>query len=81
VEAYNAVFYQIKDLQLGEKIVLHLGDKQFIYEVSAQDVVASSEVDFVNNLKEENILLLQTCWPPGTSWQRLFISALPVLTE
>lgn len=81
VEAYNAVFYQIKDLQLGEKIVLHLGDEQFIYEVSSQDVVESSEVDFVNNLKEENILLLQTCWPPGTSWQRLFISALPVLTE
>lgn len=81
VEAYNAVFYQIKDLAIGEKIILHLGNEQFIYEVSAQDVVASSEVNFVNDLKEENILLLQTCWPPGTSWQRLFVTALPVVTE
>lgn len=81
VEAYNAVFYQIKDLALGEQIILHLGNEQFVYEVSAQDVVASTEIDFVNNLQEENILLLQTCWPLGTSWQRLFITALPVVKE
>jgi sortase (surface protein transpeptidase) len=43
--------------------------------------VASNEVDFVNNLKEENLLLLQTCWPPGTSWQRLFVRASPVSAE
>jgi LPXTG-site transpeptidase (sortase) family protein len=81
VEAYNAVFYQIKDLELGEQIILHLGEEKFVYRVSAQDIIQSSEVDFVNNLKDENILLLQTCWPPGTSWQRLFVSAVPVLSE
>jgi LPXTG-site transpeptidase (sortase) family protein len=81
VEAYNAVFYQIKDLQLGEQIILHLGEDQFVYRVSAQDVIQSSEVDFVNNLKDENILLLQTCWPPGTAWQRLFVSAVPVIAD
>jgi len=75
VEAYNAVFYQIKDLELGEEIILHLGDKRFVYRVTAQEVVASSEINFVNNLKDENLLLLQTCWPPGTSWQRLFVMA------
>lgn len=78
VEAFNAVFYQIKDLQIGDKIILHLGEEKFDYIVSAQDIVKSSEVDFVNNLKNEKILLLQTCWPPGTSWQRLFVSAVPV---
>ncbi len=77
VKAFNAVFYQIKELKIGDRIILHLGDEQFVYEVSGQDVVKSSEVDFVNNLKNQNLLLLQTCWPPGTSWQRLFISAVP----
>lgn len=78
VEAFNAVFYQIKDLQIGDQIILHLGEEKFDYVVSAQDIVKSSEIDFVNNLKDEKILLLQTCWPPGTSWQRLFVSATPV---
>lgn len=77
VEAYNAVFYQIKDLQVDDQIILHLGDQKYIYKVSAQDIVKSDAADFVNNLKDQNILLLQTCWPPGTSWQRLFVTASP----
>jgi len=78
VEAFNAVFYQIKDLEIGDQIILHLGEEKFIYEVSNQDIIKSSEVDFVNKLKNQKVLLLQTCWPPGTSWQRLFITAKPI---
>ena len=78
VEAFNAVFYQIKDLVAGDQIILHFGEEKFVYEVKAQDIVQSNEVDFVNNLKDQKILLLQTCWPPGTSWQRLFVTAVPV---
>lgn len=78
VEAYNAVFYQIKDLVVGDQIILHLGDKNFVYQVSEQSVVKGNEINFVNDRQNQNILLLQTCWPPGTSWQRLFISAVPI---
>jgi LPXTG-site transpeptidase (sortase) family protein len=79
VEAYNAVFYQIKDLQIGELVILHFGEEKFTYQVTKQDIVKSSEIDFVNDARERNILLLQTCWPPGTSWQRLFVTAEPIL--
>jgi LPXTG-site transpeptidase (sortase) family protein len=79
VETYNAVFYQIKDLAIGERIILHFGGERFFYKVSAQDIVTSTEINFVNNRQEDNILLLQTCWPPGTSWQRLFVTADPIL--
>ena len=78
VEAYNAVFYQIKDLEMGDEIVLHLGDDDFKYEVVAKDVIKSTDIDFVNSKQDENLLILQTCWPPGTSWQRLFVTAVPV---
>ena len=79
VEAYNAVFYQIKELKSGDQIILHLGDQQFTYQVSEQNIVKDNDAAFVNDRQNENILLLQTCWPPGTSWQRLFISAVPVI--
>lgn len=79
VEAYNAVFYQIKDLQIGELVILHFGEEKFTYQVTKQDIVKSSEIDFVNGARDRNILLLQTCWPPGTSWQRLFVTAEPIL--
>lgn len=78
VEAYNAIFYRIKELEVGEQIILHLGEEKFTYQVSEQNVVRGSDVDFVNDLQGEDMLLLQTCWPPGTTWQRLFIKAAPV---
>lgn len=79
VEAFNAVFYQIKELEVGDQIILHLGEEEFVYQVSEQTVIKGNEVSFVNDRQNENILLLQTCWPPGTSWQRLFVSAVPVI--
>jgi len=78
VEAYNAVFYQIKELEIGDQIILHLGEQSFEYRVAATEVIPSTDVDFVNDKQNQDILLLQTCWPPGTSWQRLFVIAEPV---
>lgn len=78
VARYNAVFYQVKDLVNGDRITLHLGEQTFTYQVTNKDVVKSNDVDYVNNKKDDNILLLQTCWPPGTSWQRIFVTAQPV---
>ena len=81
VEDYNAVFYQIKDLEEGEKITLYWGDERFDYQVIGNDVIPREDTDFVNDQQEEDLLILQTCWPPGTSWQRLFISAKPISLE
>jgi len=81
VAAYNAVFYQIKDLENDDLIILHLGEESFYYKVSAKEVVKSNDVDYINNKQDQDLLLLQTCWPPGTSWQRIFITALPISAE
>lgn len=78
VEAYNAVFYQIKDLSFGDEIILHWQDEELIYRVIGQEVVVEDDVAYVNQRQDQDILLLQTCWPPGTTWQRLFVTAEPV---
>lgn len=78
VEAYNAVFYKIKDLEVDDKIILHFGEENYNYQVVAKDVIKSTNIDFVNSKANQDLLILQTCWPPGTSWQRLFITAVPV---
>lgn len=78
VEAYNAVFYQIKELVVGDEIVLQWGEQRFSYKVKEQKILKGSDVDYINGLQDENLLLLQTCWPPGTTWQRLFVVAEPV---
>lgn len=78
VETYNALFYQIKDLEKGDLIVLALGDKEYKYEVFEQKIVENNDTDSINNMQDMDVLILQTCYPPGTTWKRLLVIAKPV---
>lgn len=78
---YNAVFYLIKDLEKGDEIVVFFEGRRYNYTVSEKYVADPSEVSFlVSSRGEEQKLILQTCWPPGTTWKRLFIIAKPKRT-
>lgn len=80
VETYNALFYQIKDLVLGDEIILQLGDEVYVYEVSEKHIVAPDDLSLLEEKKDEDVLILQTCYPPGTTWQRLLVVAERVET-
>ena len=75
---YNAVFYLLKDLEIGDDIVVFFENRRFNYEVSGKYIADPTEVSFLekSSLNIEQ-LILQTCWPPGTTWKRLFIVAKP----
>jgi len=77
VTTYNALFYQLKDLETGDRIILYLGDKSFSYEVAEKVIAEPSEVELVNSQVDNDVLVLQTCYPPGTTWKRLNVIATP----
>ena len=81
IGVYNEVFYQIKDLEIGDEIILHHGTKDYYYDVSEQIIKGKNDTEFVNNLVSEDILILQTCYPPGTNWKRLYVVAKPIKIE
>lgn len=78
VTRYNAVFYLLKDLSEGDEIVVFFDDKRFNYSVSQKVISDPKDISFLTQSqmgKEQ--LVLQTCWPPGTTWKRLYILAEP----
>lgn len=79
VGRYNAVFYLLKELSAGDDIVVFFENKRFNYKVTQVQVTDPSEVSYIMNSRQESkqILILQTCWPPGTSWKRLLVFAEP----
>jgi sortase A len=78
VGRYNAVFYLLKDLELGDEVIVFFENKRFNYTVTNKYITDPSEVSLlVNSRGKEEQLILQTCWPPGTTWKRLFIVAQP----
>ena len=76
VGRYNAIFYLLKDLDIGDNAIIFYNNKRFNYTVTDKKITDPSDVSYlINSKKTDNQLVLQTCWPPGTTWKRLLISA------
>ena len=79
VGRYNAIFYLLKNLSAGDEIVMYYQNQRFDYRVLETRVVDATDVSYIVNGKNSGseTLILQTCWPPGTTWKRLVVIAKP----
>lgn len=74
---YNAIFYLLKKLEVGDKIIIFFSDKKYIYEVKDMKTVTPKDVSFIQPSSDGEELVLMTCDPPGTNWNRLLVFAKP----
>lgn len=78
VGRYNAVFYLLKNLTKGDEIVVFFENKRHDYLVSEVLVMDARDVSQLTRPQTGGEqLVLQTCWPPGTTWKRLVVLATP----
>ncbi len=78
VGRYNAVFYLLKDLKPGDEIIIFFEGRRYDYVVNHSVIGDASDVSYIiNSHTTPQQLVLQTCWPPGTSWKRIFVVAYP----
>jgi sortase A len=77
VAELNAVFYQLKDLEPGDTVVVSQGDKRLAYAVREIKIIEADETTYIEEHLDDDWLVLQTCYPPGTTWKRLIVIAQP----
>lgn len=79
VGRYNAVFYLLKDLTPGDQVIVFFHNVRHNYVVTESKIVEGSDVSAIVNSQSggPEQLVLQTCWPPGTTWKRLLVFAKP----
>jgi sortase A len=71
----NAIFYLLGKLNPGDDVFLwHEGEK-FAYRVTESKVVAADDLSFLHEVGDSERIVLQTCWPIGTSLKRLLVFA------
>lgn len=75
VRDLNAIFYLLKNLEPEDKIVLFYKEKQYTYKITDKKIVSPSAVSYLVPQKGMQKLILQTCWPPGSTAERLLIFA------
>jgi len=72
----NAVFYLLGELQKDDLIFLDYQQKELKYRVFEKKVVSPKDLSYLDYHDENReVLILQTCWPIGTDWNRLLVLA------
>ena len=77
VARFNAVFYLLRKLEADDLIIVYYRGKDYRYRVKYKKVVDPTDLSDITNVSSPRRLVLQTCWPPGTTWKRLLIVAEP----
>lgn len=75
VKDINAVFYLVKNLENGDTVVLVYKGKRYTYKITDKRVVSPKSTSYLYPYVGRRNLILQTCWPPGSTTQRLLIFA------
>lgn len=75
VKDLNAVFYLLKNLETDDLVVLFYKGQRYTYRLTDKRVVAPTEVSYLVPQPGAKRLILQTCWPPGSTSERLLLFA------
>jgi LPXTG-site transpeptidase (sortase) family protein len=78
---YNAVFYLLNKLDTKDDIYIWHENKRFHYQVTQKYLTQPNDLSFLHKEYDQETIVLQTCWPPGTSLQRLLVFASRVPDE
>lgn len=75
IARFNAIFYLLKDLEKSDQVLLVYRNTVYPYVVTDKKIVDPSDIEYLTPHKGTEELILQTCWPPGTTDKRLLIFA------
>jgi sortase A len=77
VVRYNAVFFLLNKLEKGDDIFVRFDGLLYRYRVTEKEILKANQTGALYFPDVKELLVLQTCWPPGTVWQRLLVLAEP----
>lgn len=72
---YNAVFYLLDKLTIGDEIQVVYEGKLYKYEMVEREILSANDTKYLVPQGLAEKLVLQTCYPPGTTWKRLVVVA------
>jgi len=73
---YNLVFTNLNRLKPGDEITTYFSSQKFVYKVEKVITFYPNEEDkYLPKETQEKILVLLTCWPPGSDAKRLAVIA------
>jgi len=75
ISSYNAAFFLLNKLKKSDEVFVFYKDKKYTYRVNEKKIVEADKITEEVQKLGKNSLVLQTCWPPGTTLKRLILIA------
>ncbi|MBI5613739.1 sortase [Candidatus Gottesmanbacteria bacterium] len=75
VTQYNAIFYLLDKLKTGDEIYIFHEKERTDYRVTTKEFTEPTDVSFLKKTYKKETIVLQTCWPAGTTQKRLLVFA------
>lgn len=75
VKDLNAVFYLLKNLEAGDSIEIKYHGKLYTYIIRRKKIVSPRDISYLVPTVGKKSLILETCWPPGSTAERLLVFA------
>ena len=72
---YNEVFSRLWQMQKWDIVFSYYGQKKYKYKITWKKIVKPTDVGVLKNDKNKKQLTLMTCWPIGTTLNRLIVVA------
>lgn len=72
---FGSIFSRLPELEIGDEIRVLKDGKPVIYAVESSEVVAPSATEILEQQSDESLLKIITCYPVGTTTNRLVVTA------
>ena len=71
---YNDVFALLDNVTYDDEVIVYYGQQKYVYKITKKEVISPGDVEVLKS-KDPDLseLTLMTCWPIGTTYNRLVV--------
>jgi len=72
---YNDVFALLDNVDFEDEVIVYYGQEKYVYKIAAKDVIRPGDVSVLkSDSSDRSQITLMTCWPIGTTLNRLILT-------
>ena len=70
---YNDVFALLDNVVFGDEIIAYYDQKKYVYKVTQKKVIRPGDTSVLQKVEGKKQISLMTCWPVGTTLNRMIV--------
>jgi LPXTG-site transpeptidase (sortase) family protein len=68
----------LRKLEANDRVIVYFMGKEYEYIITDKVITGANDTFWLEDQGQGEVLVLQTCDPPGTTWNRLLLVAKPI---